>query len=111
MPVRLFLSDLSVKRRPADGSLLDLLADALAGAASPLDALAGTTNPLPDQLIAALTAYLHRQAAARSNEQVSALMRLIRRLDEQREAAELAASPERQAGLLRIRSRWAHQAA
>ena len=98
-------------RRASNSSLLDLLARALASAAGPLDALAGAANPLPDQLIATLTTYLHQQAASLSNEQVSSLMGLIRRLDEQREAAELAASPERQAGLLRIRSRLAQHVA
>ena len=73
----------------------------------PADVLAQFDEPLLTHLIDTLTHQLHQQAATFSNEQVSSRMRLIARLDEQREEAELAANPARRAGLERAATRFA----
>lgn len=71
------------------------------------DVLAHAGEPVLSHLIELLTAQLHQQAASLSNEEVSARMRLIARLDEQREEAELAANPARQAGIERAAKTFA----
>ncbi|AMR27790.1 hypothetical protein A0257_12265 [Hymenobacter psoromatis] len=72
------------------------------------DMLTTAETPMLTPLIDLLTARLHQQAATLSNEQVSAIMRLIGRLDEQREEAELVANPDRRAGLDRLSKHQAH---
>lgn len=71
------------------------------------DVLAHAGEPVLSHLIELLTTQVHQRAASLANEQVSAMMRLIARLDEQREEAELAANPARRAGLARLKERLA----
>lgn len=73
------------------------------------EVLATAGEPVLRHLMELLTAQLHQQAASLSNEEVSVMMRLIARLDEQREEAELAASPARRAGLARLKERLAYE--
>lgn len=99
--LRIPVSALSVARPVAD------VAEGQKALSLPADVLAQFDEPLLTHLIDSLTYQLHQQAATLSNEQVSTRMRLISRLDEQREEAELAANPARRAGIERAAQTFA----
>ena len=63
-----------------------------------------------DRLITELTEGLHALPADTPKEVAATVIRLIAHLDEQREAAELAANPARRAGIERVGAHFARKA-
>jgi len=96
--------------RPVVATSLEGLGPEGKAASLLVELLLQAQGPALDDSIAWLTAQLRQQAAVLSNAQVSILMRLIAHLDERREEAELAANPERRAGIERVAGHFARKA-